>query len=50
MKDTMQCPCGELIRGKDEDDLVKKAQEHLADKHPQLVGAYTREDILFLAY
>jgi hypothetical protein len=50
MRDTLQCPCGELIRGADEDDLVRLVEQHLAEKHPDLVGAYTREQILFLAY
>jgi predicted small metal-binding protein len=44
------CPCGELIEGKDEDDLVAKAFEHLKEKHPHLAGEYTREHILFMAY
>jgi hypothetical protein len=48
MKTTLQCPCGELIEGKDEDDLVAKAQAHLAEKHPDL--DYSREQILFIAY
>jgi hypothetical protein len=50
MKTNLQCPCGEMITGKDEDDLVEKAQAHLAEKHPDLVGHYTREHILFMAY
>jgi predicted small metal-binding protein len=48
MKTNLRCPCGELIEGKDEDDLVEKAQAHLEEAHPQL--AYTREEILFMAY
>lgn len=50
MKTHLQCPCGEMIEGKDEDDLVEKAEAHLADKHPDLAGHYTREQILFMAY
>jgi hypothetical protein len=50
MKTTLQCPCGEMIQGKDEDQLVERANEHLADKHPDLVGHYTRDQILFMAY
>ena len=44
----LNCPCGEYIEGDDEDDLVAKTQEHLAEKHPG--HDYTREQILFLAY
>lgn len=44
------CPCGEMIVGDDEDDLVQKANEHLAQEHPKLAGEYTREQILAIAY
>ncbi len=44
----LQCPCGELLEGVDEDDLVEKAQEHLRDKHPGL--DYSRDEILLMAY
>jgi hypothetical protein len=50
MKTHLQCPCGELIVGTDEDDLVEKAKAHLAEKHPDLAGQYEREHILFMAY
>lgn len=49
-KTRLQCPCGELIEGSDEDDLVAKANDHLAEFHPQLAGEYSREQILFMAY
>jgi hypothetical protein len=48
MKTMLMCPCGELIEGKDEDDLVDKARAHLRDKHPG--HEYTREQILFMAH
>jgi uncharacterized protein DUF1059 len=48
MKTTLDCPCGERIQGKDEDDLVEKVQAHLAEKHPD--HKYTREEILFIAF
>ena len=49
MKTQLRCPCGELIVAESEDELVEKAQQHLCDKHPELAGEYTREQILFLA-
>lgn len=48
MKTALKCPCGELIQGRDEDDLVEKVQKHLAEKHPD--HSYSRGEILFLAY
>lgn len=50
MKTTLACPCGQIIRGEDEDDLVEKAFEHLKDKHPDMADEYQREHILFMAY
>jgi hypothetical protein len=50
MKTHLQCPCGQLLIGADEDDLVEKAMEHLREKHPELADHYTREHILFMAY
>ncbi|OAA23246.1 hypothetical protein UG55_103934 [Frankia sp. EI5c] len=48
MKKRLSCPCGEFIEGENEDDLVEKAQAHLAEKHPG--HEYSREQILFLAF
>ena len=50
MKTTLPCPCGEYIRGKDEDELVEKAYEHLREKHPHMAEEYERHHILFMAY
>ncbi|MEV5831975.1 DUF1059 domain-containing protein [Nocardia sp. NPDC052112] len=48
MKTRLSCPCGEYIRGTDEDDLVQQTRSHLAEKHPD--HEYTRDEILFIAY
>ena len=47
MKTTVRCPCGEVIQGSDEDELVEKTQAHLAQAHPG--REYTREQILMMA-
>lgn len=47
MKTRLTCPCGELIRGDDEDALVANVQQHLAEKHGG--RSYSREEILFMA-
>jgi hypothetical protein len=44
----LNCPCGTLLEGDDDDDLVEKAQAHLAENHPG--HEYSRDEILFLAY
>ncbi len=48
VKTHLNCPCGEAIRGQDEDELVELALAHLAEAHPGM--EYEREHILFMAY
>lgn len=48
MKTHLNCPCGESIVGKDEDELVDLTQAHLAEVHPGM--KYEREHILFMAF
>jgi len=48
MKTQLHCPCGEQIKGTDEDDLVEKTLKHLRDEHDG--REYTRDEILFMAY
>jgi predicted small metal-binding protein len=40
------CVCGYVLKGKDDDELWKNAQEHLRADHPDLVGKVTRSDLL----
>lgn len=47
MKTRLECPCGTTVTGQDEDELVKKVQEHLAAEHPG--RQYDRDSILFMA-
>lgn len=44
----LECPCGALLVGQTEDDLVELAQAHLRELHPG--REYTRQQILFMAY
>jgi hypothetical protein len=46
----LTCPCGAIIEGQTDDELVEKAQAHLARDHPHLAGVYTREQILSRAH
>lgn len=48
MKTRLNCPCGTLITGVDEDHLVTQTQAHLRENHPD--HDYTRDEILFIAY
>jgi hypothetical protein len=42
----INCVCGKVVEGEDDDELWEKAQAHLAEDHPDLVGKVSREDIL----
>ena len=33
MKKVIQCPCGSIIEGQSDDDVVKRAQEHARTTH-----------------
>lgn len=44
---SLRCPCSVTLRGETDDELVEKAQEHLAAEHPG--REYSREEILFMA-
>lgn len=46
MKKQIQCPCGSVIEGADEDEVVRKAQEHARDVHQMDL---TRDQALAMA-
>ena len=46
MKKTIQCPRGSVIEGQDDDDVVKKAQEHAKTTHGMNL---TKEQALAMA-
>jgi predicted small metal-binding protein len=48
-KTWLQCPCGETIKGANEEELVERALAHLRDAHPDLANEYGRDHILFMA-
>jgi predicted small metal-binding protein len=45
----VDCPCGETVRGDSEDELVGNVEQHVQDKHPEMVGTMSREQILGMA-
>jgi hypothetical protein len=46
----VHCPCGENVEGENDDALVESVNEHIATKHPDMVGKYSREEILEMAH
>ena len=49
MPKQVNCPCGEVVTGADDDELVANVEAHVADKHPEMVGTMSRERILGMA-
>jgi predicted small metal-binding protein len=49
MAKLINCECGYVVRGSDEDDVVKNAEEHINQAHPELVGKMSRDDLLSMA-
>ena len=41
----IDCVCGLVVKGEDDEELWERAQEHLRTDHPELVGKVSREDI-----
>jgi predicted small metal-binding protein len=46
----VDCPCGETVRGESDDELVTNVEQHVQDKHPDMVGSMSREQILGMAH
>ena len=45
----IDCECGFVVKADNDDELVHKAQAHMAEAHPELVGKLTREDVLAMS-
>jgi len=46
----VHCPCGTDVKGETDDQLVGNVQDHIASDHPDMVGKYSREQILEMAH
>ena len=42
MAKQVDCPCGESVRGENDDELVANVEQHISDKHPDMVGTMSR--------
>ena len=38
--------CGYVVKGEDDDELWRNAQEHMKEDHPELAGKVSRSDLL----
>ena len=46
MAKVINCQCGYVIRGETDDEMVEGAEAHMRDRHPELAGTVSREEIL----
>lgn len=49
MAKQVNCPCGEVVRGQTDDELVANVEAHIREKHPDMVGTMSRDQILGMA-
>jgi predicted small metal-binding protein len=42
----INCECGRGIRAETEEEVIRLAEEHIRDSHPELVGVVTRDQLL----
>lgn len=49
MPKVINCECGQVIRADSEQELLDKAEQHVRENHPDLVGNLTRDDLLAMA-
>ena len=45
----VNCECGELVQASTDDEVVKLVENHVGEKHPDLVGKLSRDNILAMA-
>jgi predicted small metal-binding protein len=46
----VHCPCGVDVSGESDDELVTNVEQHIESDHPNMVGSYSREQILSMAH
>ena len=45
----IRCDCGVIVRGSSDEELLKKADAHIRQDHPDLVGKIQLESLLAMA-
>jgi len=45
----INCECGYVVEGESDDELVSKAEDHIQERHPDMAGQVTREQLLGMA-
>jgi predicted small metal-binding protein len=45
----INCDCGYVVKGADDDELVANAETHMREVHPEMAGKMNRDQILAMA-
>jgi predicted small metal-binding protein len=45
----INCDCGYVARGENEDELIESLNRHLEEVHPDIVGTISDADLLAMA-
>ncbi len=49
MAKVVNCQCGETVRGDNDDELVQNVERHVSERHPEMAGTMSREQVLAMA-
>ena len=49
MAKIINCECGFVVRGSDEDELRANLEQHIRTDHPAMVGMYDPQELLEMA-
>lgn len=49
MGKVIECDCGYAVRGESETELLADARRHIEERHPELVGQLSDEQLLGMA-
>jgi predicted small metal-binding protein len=46
MAKLINCQCGQTIRGESDDEVIRQAEAHIRENHPDLVASVNRDQLL----
>lgn len=49
MARVINCECGYKVTGASDDELLDNAEAHVRERHPEMAGQVTREQLLSMA-
>jgi predicted small metal-binding protein len=49
MAKVINCECGFVVRGEDDQELLAGARNHIQEAHPDMIGKVSDDDLLAMA-